>query len=77
MKTIQITIDPKLLDEIDNDDACNKMGRSAFIRQAAIHYLKQKRQEIISKKYRSGYGKMDKKHKDLSVWEKEQVWPPT
>ena len=77
MKTIQITIDPKLLDEIDKDEESRKKGRSAFLRQAVRYYLEQKRLKSISEKYRSGYSQGLAKNDDLSNWEDEQVWPPT
>ena len=77
MKTIQITIDPDLLDKIDNDEESMKNGRSAFLRQAVRYYLEQKRLKSISDKYRSGYKQGLAKDDDLTIWEDEQVWPPT
>jgi len=77
MKTIQITIDPELLHLIDNDEESMKKGRSAFMRQAVRYYLEQKRLKSISEKYRSGYAQGLVKDHDLSIWEDEQVWPPT
>ncbi len=76
MKTIQITIDPDLLHKIDNDEETMKKGRSAFLRQAVRYYLEQKRLKSISDKYRSGYTQ-GAKDDDLTIWEDEQVWPPT
>ena len=77
MKTIQITIDPELLHLIDNDEESMEKGRSAFLRQAVRYYLEQKRLKSISEKYRSGYSKALEKDDDLTIWEDEQVWPPT
>ena len=77
MKTIQITIDPELLHKIDNDEESMKKGRSAFLRQAVRYYLEQKRLKSISEKYRSGYTQVLVKDDDLTIWEDEQVWPPT
>ena len=77
MKTIQITIDPELLHKIDHDEESIKKGRSAFLRQAVRYYLEQKRLKSISEKYRSGYTKVLAKDDDLTIWEDEQVWPPT
>jgi len=77
MKTIQITIDPDLLHKIDNDEESKKKGRSAFLRQAVRYYLEQKRLKSISEKYRSGYTQKLVKDDDLTIWEDEQVWPPT
>ena len=77
MKTIQITIDPELLHLIDNDEESKEKGRSAFLRQAVRYYLEQKRLKSISEKYRSGYSQALEKDDDLTIWEDEQVWPPT
>ena len=77
MKTIQITIDPELLDQIDNDDETKKIGRSAFLRAAVRYYLEHTRRKAISEKYRSGYSLGLKRDNDLLIWEDEQVWPPT
>ena len=76
MKTIQITIDPDLLEEMDNDGTCKEIGRSAFLRRAARHYLKRQRDRAITEKYRSGYAKGLAKGNDQAAWEEEQVWPP-
>ena len=77
MKTIQITIDPELLHKIDHDEESIKKGRSAFLRQAVRSYLEQKRLKSISEKYRLGYKQGLAKDDDLTIWEDEQVWPPT
>ncbi len=77
MKTIQITIEPELLHKIDNDEESMKNDRSAFLRQAVRYYLEQKRLKSISDKYRSGYTQGLAKDDDLTIWEDEQVWPPT
>ena len=77
MKNIQITIDPDLLSQIDNDEESKQNGRSAFLRKAVRYYLKQKRLNLIAEKYRSGYSQGLVLDKDLSNWEVEQVWPKT
>jgi metal-responsive CopG/Arc/MetJ family transcriptional regulator len=75
MKNIQITIDPDLLTQIDNDEESKLNGRSAFLRKAVRFYLEQKRMKSIAERYRSGYSQGLVLDKDLSVWEDEQVWP--
>ena len=77
MKTIQITIDPDLLSQIDNDEESKQNGRSAFLRKAVRFYLEQKRLKSIAEKYRSGYSQGLVSDNDLSHWEDEQVWPKT
>ena len=77
MKTILITIDPELLHRVDNDEESKRKGRSAFLRQAARYYLDHKRLKPISEKYHTSYTQVLAKDDDLSIWEDEQVWPPT
>ena len=77
MKNIQVTIDPDLLSQIDNDEESKQNGRSAFLRKAVRFYLEQKRLKSIGEKYRSGYSQGLVLDKDLSNWEDEQVWPKT
>ncbi len=76
MKTIQVTIDPELLREIDDDAASNGKNRSAFLRQAARYYLEHQRLKSISEGYRSGYAKGLGEQGETTLWEDEQVWPP-
>lgn len=77
MKNIQVTIDPDLLSQIDNDEESKQNGRSAFLRKAARFYLEQKRLKSIAEKYRYGYSQGLVSDNDLSHWEDEQVWPKT
>ena len=75
MKAIQITMEPELLDQIDNDDETRKKGRSAFLRNAVKYYLQQKKSKSISEQYKTGYAHGVEKDPDLTSWEDEQVWP--
>ncbi|MDJ0816162.1 MAG: ribbon-helix-helix domain-containing protein [Desulfobacterales bacterium] len=77
MKNIQVTIDPDLLSQIDNDEESKQNGRSAFLRKAVRFYLEQKRLKSIAEKYRHGYSQGLVSDNDLSHWEDEQVWPET
>ncbi len=77
MKTIQITIDPDLLSQIDSDDECKQSSRSAFLQTAVRCYLEQKRRKSISEKYRSGYSQGLAPDDDLTSWDDEQVWLST
>ena len=75
MKAIQITMDPKLLEQIDKDDETRMKGRSAFLRSAVKCYLQQKKLTAISEQYSKGYALGVEKDPDLASWEDEQVWP--
>lgn len=72
MKAVQITLDEKLLAELDADDEVKRDGRSAVLRRAAIDYLRRKRSASIREAYRRGYGSGAE---DLAGWTDEAVWP--
>lgn len=74
LKTIQMTLDEDLIEEIDK--VVRKLGttRSAFARdafRAAIGEIIEKRMEI---KHQQGYIKEPVRSGEFSAWESEQVW---
>jgi metal-responsive CopG/Arc/MetJ family transcriptional regulator len=74
MKTIQITMDEKLLAKLDADEETLRDGRSAVLRRAVADYLNRRRRTTISSAYRKAYSKKT----DLAGfehWEDEGVWP--
>jgi len=74
MKTIQMTLDEKLIDEVDI--TVKKIGttRSAFTRTALKHELENIKIKELEKKQIEGYKRKPVKNKEFDVWEKEQVW---
>ena len=73
MKAIQITLDERLLNQLDRDDEVKKKGRSAVIRHALAAYLLKKRRQSVAESYRRGYAK--EIDTELSGWAAEGVWP--
>ncbi len=73
MKTIQITINPELLQLIDKESGGR--NRSAFFRQAAQAWLKQLRVRKMEKKHNQGYVRYPVKSGEFDLWLDEQVWP--
>lgn len=72
MRTIQITIDERLLKALDRDREVKKLGRSAVLRRAAFDYLRRKRRKEIEDEYRRAYARPDP---ELSGWTSEGAWP--
>ena len=72
MRTIQITIDERLLKALDRDVEVKRIGRSAVLRKAAFDYLRRKRRQEIEEEYRRAYAKADP---ELRGWTSEAVWP--
>jgi metal-responsive CopG/Arc/MetJ family transcriptional regulator len=74
MKTIQMTLDQALIDEIDME--VKKLGttRSAFTRKALRKYLQHLHSKELEEKHRRGYEKHPVEQYECGGWEKEQVW---
>jgi len=75
MKTIQITVDEKLLARLDADDETRRDGRSAVFRRAANEYLRRRRRASITTGYRTGYRKQAGLGAQFQGWENEGLWP--
>ena len=75
MKTIQITVDEKLLARIDAHGETKRDGRSAIFRRAVAEYLKHRRRESIAQRYREAYSKQSGLGPDFKGWENEGEWP--
>jgi len=54
-RRVQISLDEKLLAEVDRQPETKKNGRSAFIRQSLLMRLRVKRDEEIDAAYARGY----------------------
>lgn len=72
MKTIQMTIDERLLAAVDADPETRAVGRSAVLRRALFDYLRRKRRAEIARAYERAYGKGVP---ELEGWPAEGAWP--
>ncbi len=74
MKTIQMTIDEELLQEVDT--AVNNLGtsRSAFMREALQQALRQMRIANLERQHVAGYEQYPVKPGEFDIWQEEQVW---
>lgn len=75
MKAIQITLDDDLLARLDRDDEVKRDGRSAVLRRAADHYLRQRRAGAIASAYRRAYSDQAGLDEEFAGWAKEAAWP--
>ncbi len=75
MRTIQITVDEKLLAKLDADDETKRDGRSAVFRRAVAEYLKNRKRLAIANSYRKGYGGKPGLGPEFADWENEGEWP--
>ena len=74
MKTVQITLDEPLAEEVDR--AVERLGttRSGFTRDALREALVRIEQEEKEARHRRGYEKHPVRPGEFDPWEDEQVW---
>lgn len=74
MKTIQMTIDEPLLEEVDHVIRDLKTTRSAFIRSALQLALRQHAISRLEREHSEGYAKHPVEPGEFDIWEPEQAW---
>ena len=74
MKTIQMTLNEELLNEIDEEVKKLNTSRSAFARNALLNFLKILHAKELEEKHRRGYLKNPVKSGEFDDWGNEQVW---
>ncbi len=74
MKTIEMTIDESLLDQVD--DAARELGttRAAFIRGALELRLRELRARKLEEQHAAGYARHPVEPGEYDVWDSEQFW---
>jgi metal-responsive CopG/Arc/MetJ family transcriptional regulator len=74
MKTIQMTIDETLLEEVD--EVVTELGtnRSAFMREALKNLLRQRKLKVLEKQHLAGYQRYPLTAEEFDIWQDEQVW---
>ena len=74
MRTVQMTFDEELIEEVDK--VVKKIGttRSAFARDALYAALRQTKIQEKEQKHREGYAHKPVQVGEFSQWEDEQVW---
>jgi predicted transcriptional regulator len=73
MKAVQVTLDEKLLAQLDADPEVKRDGRSAVMRRATAEYLRRKQRASIADAYRRGYRAGT--GGELEAWADEGAWP--
>jgi metal-responsive CopG/Arc/MetJ family transcriptional regulator len=74
MKTIQMTIDEALLNEVDTIIQKLNTTRSAFIRDALELALKRYTIAEMERKHAEGYAQYPVIEGEFDIWENEQAW---
>ena len=74
IKTIQMTLDETLLEEVDSTSNQLGLSRSAFIREALRQAMEQFRVAELERKHAAGYARRPVEPGEFDVWQAEQAW---
>ena len=74
MKTVQVTLEPELVDEVDRAVARLGTSRSGFTRDALRRSLARLEREALERRHREGYARHPVEPGEFDAWEDEQAW---
>jgi metal-responsive CopG/Arc/MetJ family transcriptional regulator len=74
MKTIQMTIDDRLLKLVDKMSRAQKTSRSAFIRVALEAEIRRQRVSEEKARHLDGYARKPVEPGEFDIWNGEQDW---
>ena len=74
MKTIHVTIDEPLLEEVDRLIAALSTTRSAFIRDALQAALRRYATAALEEQHAQGYAQHPIQPGEFDIWSSEQAW---
>jgi metal-responsive CopG/Arc/MetJ family transcriptional regulator len=74
MKTIQMTIDERLLKLVDRLSRVRKTSRSAFIRDALKAEIRRERIREEEMRHAEGYARKPVSAGEFDIWFSEQDW---
>ena len=75
MQTVQMTLDPELVTEIDRVAKRLGLTRSAFARHALTAALDRVRTRELEKRHVEGYRRKPVRRGEFDRWRAEQAWP--
>ena len=75
MRTVQMTLDPKLVTRIDRAARRLGLSRSAFARRAFAAALERLRVQELERRHADGYRRKPVRRGEFDLWTGEQVWP--
>jgi metal-responsive CopG/Arc/MetJ family transcriptional regulator len=76
METIQVVLDTQLLRATDKAARRAGKNRSALVRDALRHYLREVQILDLERRDREGYQRFPDTDDDLQEWEQVTAWPP-
>ncbi|MEX2302953.1 MAG: ribbon-helix-helix domain-containing protein [Bryobacterales bacterium] len=76
METIQVVLDTQLLRATDKAARRAGKNRSALVRDALRHYLREVQIQDLGRRDREGYQRFPDSGDDLQGWQRLTAWPP-
>lgn len=74
MKTVQMTLEEDLVEQVDRAAQSLGTNRSAFTRDALREALTRLRERELEKQHLEGYKRHPVQKGEFDPWEDEQVW---
>ena len=74
MKTVQMTLDDALVEEVDRVVQSLGTTRSSFTRDALREALTRVKERQLEERHRAGYARHPVKPGEFDGWEGEQAW---
>lgn len=74
MRTIQMTLDDKLVKEVDRLVKDLHTTRSAFTRDALRQAIRRLQVRRLEEKHRKGYARKPVAEDEFAIWESDQQW---
>jgi len=75
MKTVQMTLEPELVAQVDRVARRLGLTRSAFTRRALRAAVDQLRVQELERRHREGYRRKPVRRGEFDAWTREQSWP--
>ena len=75
MRTVQMTLEPELVAQIDQTAKHLGLSRSAFARRAFAAAIERLRTQELERRHAEGYGRKPVRRGEFAVWTSEQAWP--
>ena len=74
IRTVQMTMDEALLEQVDSTSDRLGLSRSAFIREALQQAIERIHIAELERKHAAGYARKPVEPGEFDVWEAEQAW---
>ncbi|PYQ97182.1 MAG: CopG family transcriptional regulator [Acidobacteria bacterium] len=75
MKTVQMTLEPELVAQVDRVARRLGLTRSAFTRRALRAAVDQLRVQELERRHHEGYRRKPVRRGEFDAWTREQSWP--